>query len=81
MTAKNIAKSQIGTQRACLGSSDDADAPSYPVAEITLWKVRLRGDEAFKRAGWTLRFALVCRALAWLSAPWLPYMVMRLFVG
>lgn len=54
---------------------------SPPEVQITAWKVHLRGTEAIEAAGWCIRFAMVCRAVAAVTLPWLPYLLWRWWSG
>lgn len=44
-----------------------------PEIRISALKVVIRGEEALKSAAWTVRFAMICRAVGALLLPWLPY--------
>ena len=55
--------------------------PRPPEVQITAWKVYLRGKEAIEAADWTVRFAMVCRAVGGLTLPWLPYIIWRWWFG
>jgi hypothetical protein len=48
-----------------------------PEVHISTFKVRLQGAEAIKAAGWTVKFAIVCRIVGALLLPWLPYLLWR----
>jgi hypothetical protein len=51
------------------------DSDDRPEVQITAWKVHLRGKSAIDAAGWTIRLAMVCRAVSALTLPWLSYWV------
>jgi hypothetical protein len=48
-----------------------------PEVYISPFKVRLQGAEAIEAAGWTVRFAIMCRVVGALLLPWLPYLIWR----
>lgn len=52
-----------------------------PEIHISALRVILIGPEAIRRAGWALRFLLICRGIGALTVPWISYVMLRLWVG
>ena len=44
---------------------------------ISPFKVHLQGAKAIEAAGWTVKFAIICRIVGTLLLPWLPYLLWR----
>jgi hypothetical protein len=52
-----------------------------PEFHLSALKIALKGEAAIRRAGWTIPFLLFCRAIAMLTLPWLPYLLIRWWSG
>ena len=48
-----------------------------PEVHISLLKVRLHGEAAIAAAGWTVQFAMICRAISALMFPYVTYLLLR----